>query len=456
MIAGFILASFTAGCKGDFLSGPKLTTDPNKQQVTRTPDQFFVPIQANTWFLNEGQLARVAAIWHQQMAGVQRQFSSVDIYSQGEADLPTEWTSFYTGGGLIDARKLQVQVAALGDRRYLGIAKIYEAWLIGTAADVWGDIPYSEAVAGIATPKLDKQMDIFAAIETLLASAITDLNAGVGAGPCPSTTSCADLVYGPFATCNVACQTSKWIGFAHTLKARYYLHQAEVTPANYALALAEAQLGIKQGNDYVAFHSTLPAESNQWYQFQVVDRSGYMLAGEALVDTLKNRGNDPRLAEYYALNGAGLYVGSKPGENLDGIASDLSDVRLAPDFRQPLVTWRENQLIIAEAASKTGADATALTALNAERADVGLSDLVLVGPALYAAIMTEKWIEDFQKVEVFQDYNRSCFPKLIPAPGASAIPGRFIYPDVERNSNPNIPVPSAQPPRNQNDPNACP
>jgi len=441
LIAGLVVASFTAGCKGDFLSGTKLTTDPNKQQETRTPDQYFIPIQANTWFLNEGQLARVAAIWHQQMAGVQRQFSSVDIYAQGEADLPGEWTSFYTGGGIIDAHKLQNQVAALGDRRYLGIAKIYEAWLIGTAADMWGDVPYSEADGTVATPKLDKQMDVYAAVETLLTSAIADLTAGVGAGP-----GAADLVYGG--------NSSKWIDFAHTLKARYYLHQAEVTPADYALALSEAQLGIKQGNDYVAFHSDTPAESNLWYQFQVVDRSGYMLAGEALVDTLKRRA-DPRLAEYYAPNGSGQFVGSKPGENLDAVASDLSDTRLDPAFRQPLVTWRENQLIIAEASSKTGNDGAALIALNAVKSDVGVATVALVGAPLYAEIMTEKWIEDFQKIEVFQDYNRSCLPVLIPAPGKGPIPGRVIYPDVERNSNPNIPDPSAQPARNQNDPNAC-
>ncbi|MDP9200350.1 MAG: SusD/RagB family nutrient-binding outer membrane lipoprotein [Gemmatimonadota bacterium] len=441
LVAGFVLTSVVTGC-GDFLSGPKLTTDPNKQQETRTPDQYFVPIQANTWFLNEGQMARLAAVWHQQMAGVQRQFSSYDVYTVGEADLEGEWASFYTGGGIIDARKLQDQVAKLGDRRYLGIAKIYEAWLIGTMADVWGDVPYTEAVKDVATPKLDKQMDIYASVETLLASAITDLSAGVGAGP-----GAADLVYGGNA--------SKWIDFAHTLRARYYLHQAEVDPSSYARALAEAQLGIKKGNDYLAFHSSLPAESNQWYQFQVVDRSGYMLAGEALVDTLKNR-NDPRLAQYFSPNGAGQYVGSKPGEYNDGTASDLSATRLDPAFRQPLVTWRENQLIIAEAASKTGNDGLALTALNAVRADVGLAPLAAAGTALYAAIMTEKWIEDFQKIEVFQDYNRSCYPRLIPAPGATAIPGRFLYPINERNSNPNIPAPSQQPVRNQNDPNACP
>jgi starch-binding outer membrane protein, SusD/RagB family len=439
LVGGFVLAFVATGC-GDFLSGPKLTSDPNKQQETRSPDQYFVPIQANTWMLNEGQLARTSSVWMQQMAGVQRQFSSLDIYSIGEGDLENEWSNLYTGGGLIDAHKLQGQVTALGDRRYLGIAKIYEAWLIGIAADVWGDVPYSEAEKDIPTPKLDKQMDIYAAIQTLLSSALTDLAAGVGAGP-----GGADLVYGGSA--------AKWTDFAHTLKARYYLHMSELDPTNYARALAEAQLGIKKGNDYTSFHSTLPTESNQWYQFQVNSRSGYMLAGEALVDTLKNRGNDPRLAQYYA---GPPFIGSKPGENNDATASDLSDARLDPAFRQPLVTYRENQLIIAEAASKTGNDALALTSLNAERADVGLPPVALAGAALYAAIMTEKWIEDFQKIEAWQDHNRSCFPRLVPAPGATAIPGRYLYPTNERNSNPNIPAPSQQPARNQNDPNACP
>jgi hypothetical protein len=69
--------------------------------------------------------------------------------------------------------------------------------------------------------------------------------------------------------------------------------------------------------------------------------------------------------------------------------------------------------------------------------------------------MTQKWIEDFQKIETFQDYNRTCLPALTPAPGATAIPGRYLYPINERNSNPNIPAPSQQPVRNQNDPNAC-
>jgi len=36
------------------------------------------------------------------------------------------------------------------------------------------------------------------------------------------------------------------------------------------------------------------------------------------------------------------------------------------------------------------------------------------------------------------------------------IPGRLLYPLQERQTNPNVPLPSQQPARNWNDPNPCP
>ena len=428
------------GCKGDYLSGPKLTTDPNAQTEVRTPDQYFVAIQANQFFEQESGPARTVAIWHQQMAGVDRQYASLDVYNYSEDDYSGFFDGFYTGGGLIDIRKLQAKVTDQKDRTYLGIAKAVEAFDIGTAADIWGDIPYSEAVnPAIATPKLDKQLDVYAAIEALLSSAITDLAAGQGAGP-----KGADLVYAGSAT--------KWTALAHTLKARYYMHQAEVDPANYAKALAEAKLGISSAaNDYTSYHSATPTEWNMWYQFQQ-DRDSYMRDGAFLVNLLKSR-SDPRISTYFEGPSS---VGSAPGE-ANGAASNLSAIRDAPAFRQPLITYAENQLIIAEASYQTGDQVGALAALNNERASQGLATPLvgLVGPALLTEIMTEKYIALFQNIEVWSDYRRTCQPKLTPAPGKTAIPSRFLYPFSERNTNPNIPLPSAQPQRNQNDPNAC-
>lgn len=448
-VAATLLAGSVTAC-GDYLSGPKLDENPNLATEVRTPDQYFIGVQAAAWAVQEGALARTAGIWTQQFAGVDRQYSSTDIYSVGEDDYSSDWNFIFAQGGLIDIRKLRAAVEKVGDRKYQGIAKIYEALEVGTAASIWGDIPYSEANnPDITTPKLDKQLDVYAALQTLLSSAIADLASGVGSGP-----GAADLVFGGNA--------SKWIAVAHTLKARYYMHTVEANPAAASLANAEAKQGISSpAGDYLTYHSALPTEWNIWSQFDFVDRDTYMRAGKALVDTLKARG-DVRLnagcpsgenwcAAYY--NGT---VGSAPGQNLSS-ASDLSDIRLfgpteSFDFQQPIITWAETKLIIAESAFRLGNTTEARDALNAVRTAAGNTPVATVTLPLIAV---EEWIVQFQNIEAWNVYKRNCFPRLTPAPGKSAIPGRLAYAFSERNANPNIPEPSAQPARNQNDPNAC-
>ena len=50
------------------------------------------------------------------------------------------------------------------------------------AADVWGDIPYAEAVGANTTPAFEPQMQVYTDLLTLLDKAIADLGAG-GTGP---------------------------------------------------------------------------------------------------------------------------------------------------------------------------------------------------------------------------------------------------------------------------------
>ena len=110
-------------------------------------------------------------------------------------------------------------------------------------------------------------------------------------------------------------------------------------------------------------------------------------------------------------------------------------------------------MIIAESAFQLGQTGLALSALNAERTDAGLQP---VASTTLADIMTEKYIALFQNIEVWNDWKRTCLPALTPAQGAvGGIPGRILYAQSERNTNTNIPLPSAQPARNWNDPNAC-
>ena len=165
---------------------------------------------------------------------------------------------------MLDLRKIDAQSEAVNDSIFLGVSYVLEAWLVGTAADIWGDVPYSQAdsLAIYPQPVLDPQQSVYTAVQDRLSQGITALASGVGAGP-----GSFDLVYGG--------DPDSWIALAHTLKARFYLHTAEtVGNAAYASALAEANQGISSNaGDYIAnFSGTQAGESNPWWQF--VDLNG--------------------------------------------------------------------------------------------------------------------------------------------------------------------------------------
>ncbi|MEO6445204.1 MAG: SusD/RagB family nutrient-binding outer membrane lipoprotein [Gemmatimonadaceae bacterium] len=439
-VAGLALMS-TVAC-GDFLSGDKLDSDPNRA-TTAQASQLFTAVQVNTYYIVNGHAARVLAMWVQQMAGTDRQYIGYDLYSVTEG-LFGEFSAVYTGGGLADIRSIQAVATTSGNKTLLGITKIYEALVVGFAADMYGDIPYSEAAKpSIKTPKLDKQADVYAALQTLLDGAITDLSAGAG------SVGALDLSFQG--------ERTKWIAVARTLKARYYLHTAEVNTAAYANALTQAQQGIASpAGNWTEYHSTSSGEENIWWQFINRDRDSYTRPGKFLVDLMIQR-NDPRVPEYFAKNDLGGYAGAAPGEGLDpNRMSNLGPVRLQPDYRQPIVTWSENKAIIAEAAYRTGNIALARTALDELRAWAGVPAIAasLSGSALLVQILQEKYIALFQNYEAYNDYKRTCYPNLTPSSSASAsgIPARFTYPVAERTANPNIPLPGNQPKRNTNDP----
>ena len=168
---GFLLTLYLGAC--DFTS--PVNSNPNSVAVASV-DQLFTGIQVNSYFLTEGQIARIATIWTQQMAGTDKQFVGLDDYTITEEAANDEFSTVYTGGGLIDIRTAIAQAEEAGRSVYAGILKVHEAYMIGMTASIFGDIPYSDAVtAGIDDPILDGQAAVYMAIQSLLDDAIGDL-----------------------------------------------------------------------------------------------------------------------------------------------------------------------------------------------------------------------------------------------------------------------------------------
>lgn len=455
LVGASVLAS---GCH-DFLSAPSAVSNPN--YPTATSAQLLITgIETSQTGLQTGDPARLITILMQQFSGTQNQYTSNALYAVTEDFTNGYWSTVYAGGGLVDMRTAEAQSDATGDSVSAGITRVIEAYTIGTAADWWGDVPYSKALIIGSPPPLDKQLAVYASVQTLLARAITQLNSGKGTGP-----GSADLWYGGSA--------KKWAAAAHTLSARFYLHTAEATgtaadgtpqftAAAYQNALAAAQQGISASvNDLRTYQSSNPNEYNLWYQFTNVARANYIAPSDYFVNLLTSR-NDPRLTTYFQPgSGTTKIIGSPVTGTLAGNVASLNQDAGNPgdpSYRQPLATYAENQMIIAEAQYRLGNTAPALIAVNNERTDAGLTALTALpsGAAGLNEIMTEKYIALFESPEVWSDYRRTCLPVRMPISGAQGlIPARLLYPQSERITNPNIPTPSNQPLRNQNDPNPC-
>ena len=450
LLATLALLAVPAGCR-NFLTGGELSTDPNRV-VTASALQLWESTQPALWTEMGSDLDRNASMFMQQMQGAQRQSQGIYQYSVDETTAGGFYAALYGVGALYDFRNVETQASAAGDKLLLGITQVEEAMLMGTGADVFGDIVYSKAFSG-PNPALDPQMQVYDSLQALLSTAITNMGSTGGSNLGPGG---IDLAYGGSA--------AAWTKLAYTLKARYYMHTAEVRGAPaYQAALAASMNGMKvPADDYMAKFSGSSGEQNLWFQFDIVQRSGYMAPDPRFVSYLTTgldpvtgaARNDPRVNIYF----------NTARNDLSNTWVGLGGNGNAP---QEFVTAAENLLIGAEAAYKTGDQATALALLNQERSTYKFPQALAPngytvatypagtsGVPLLEAILSEKYIVLFQNMEVWNDYKRNCYPNLALAPGAvkNKIPARLFYDTSIRNTNTSIPLPSAQPIRNANDP----
>jgi hypothetical protein len=499
MAAVAALALGAAGCN-DYLD--EASDDPNNPEELVRPGPLYIGIQAAQGVQFQSQIARNAALYVQQIAGNSRQQIGFDRYAIDPVTIDPYWTSTYGsnrtlngGGGLLDIRKMQQLASALGDSLYIGIGKVYEAMVMDLAATVWGDVPYREAADSTnETPAFDPQLQVFADLQVQLDSAINVYLPALGPTNLGPPQDNAELIY---QGRDAAGLREVYTQVAHSLKARIYMHTAEVNAEAYALALAEAPLGINSPeNDFNWYADATPNGNNIWWQFMAT--RGDIGPGSAMIEIMKRRiaagiADSTRLTFYFspAADEAGNvlgFAGFRPtgasnleaaegvdqGNGINGVYSGFTFIDAnvdVGDFRQPAITFAETQLIGAEAAFRGGGQGAAqpfLDAARATRAYGARGATPNVFPALGPApatlenIMEEKYVALFLNIEAWNDYKRTCLPSLAPAPAVNStapsttpIAGRMPYGITEINANPNTPNVSPTG-RNANDPEPCP
>ncbi len=371
---------------------------------------------------------RVAGIFIQHYEGLEAQQADYAQYNVGETDIDDIWdTGLYGSGAMKDC--FVITTTSPGETSAL--AKLYMAANLGVATSMWGDVPYSEAFlgdAGVLTPKYDKQEEIYGTIQALLDQSIAD---GVASG------------IGAFAGAGSAANVD-WVGVAHALKARYYLHLTSINGTSAAQnALSEIQQAfesISEQPDF--FYSTPPQNGNPLALFDNDRPStlGFSPTLEAMMT------GDPRLPLY-----------TTDGESFAGIPGLFWGQFESPT---PLISYWEVKFIEAEAIVRTGgADSDALEALReAVTANMGylgiassdtnayISGLILSGTEdqKIETIINEKFkaLYGNASIESWTDFRRTGYPLLTPNPNALPslnpsliIPRRLLYPQSERLTN---------------------
>ena len=431
----------TTGCR-QFLDSKNLRSNPNDPSTAST-GPLFTGAQSNLYSQVEGQLGRTVALWMESFSGQASPFNNLSLYSYGADDYLNNWSRVYGGGGLIDLRTIEQRSLAVGDSIFAGQAIVLEAMQVSLAADIWGDVPYAQAAqpSVYKTPKFQAQQTVYDSLLAALAQATVYLGAS---GVTNAGAQGFDNLSGVANSTDASSPPIFWTAVANTLRARIFMHlAARLGPSAYDSAAVAALAGIRDStgaSDFTSVHGTTAVTANIWSDFQSI-YAGDLVAASTIIGIM-NADNDPRLPAYWTQGDSSTYFGVPPAVPPTDPAqvSNLSATRSAQAFPQPMVTYAENQLILAEAECQMGNDSAAIRYLNGERRAAGASPITTLS---LQAIMNEKYVALFQNPEVWNDWKRTGFPTLVGSP-----PRRLTYPISEREANPNTPADGA---RNWND-----
>ena len=436
--------------------------DPDRLTNADAKNIFQGVLLANQFF-QTSSTNRHAMIWLNQSTGENRQYVALNDWNNSvAADFDDTWNAAYVNV-ITQAKLLQQKAGVEVAPRLKGVGQVIEAHCMGTITSLWGDVPFSDIKidGSNLTPKFDKQADVYAGIQILLNQAIINLGTNVGA---PISVE-KDIYF--------AGSTAKWIKLAYSLKARFYLHTKQ-----YALAKANALLGINSstGDFRTDFRSTGSIQDfNPYYSFLVYERDDYMsgdgYAGKLLdPSSVLYRGNSKTdESARYAFTYNQEYF-SPYSLNIYGADYGGTTGRFGNDAKMPMVTYGEMLLIIAEVDARTDFvggltsynnyrallntgysvvyDSETFSYLSYNSADFATGGMENLNPgtsnqnALLREIFQERYIYFLGNYECFNDFGRtSNGAGIILKSGYAGTPQRFIYPQVEVNSNPNTPNP---------------
>lgn len=372
-----VVALLFAGCDTGF---DAMNENPNAS--TEAPIENVMPRAQKTsvdrLYSMSGLNGYVGAIWVQHYAKIQ--YVDEDKYDfSGRISLVNSiWQGFYSRSleDLNQIIRINAESGVPNDN-IEAMARILKAWNFHVLTDVWGDVPYTEALQGMAEeqiflPKFDTQESIYLALLTELENAANLIDVdGTAIGG-------SDLIYGS--------DMGKWQKFANSLRLRIAMRLSEVAPN-----VAEKEISdiVTSGVPIFEDNTDIAALKYQSYPYNnpVNEFSRTRVDHKISRTSLNwlNDLNDPRLRIYaapvenedsVAVSAGGaieymghIYQGVRNGDKDNslplGEASTMGPYFVAPSSPGVIMTYSEVEFILAEAAARGWITSDAETHYNA-------------------------------------------------------------------------------------------
>ncbi|MBI9065736.1 MAG: SusD/RagB family nutrient-binding outer membrane lipoprotein [Salinivirgaceae bacterium] len=381
-------------------------------------------------------------------------YNNPDRYRPRVTSLDGVWNQLYYAAS--QANQMEELAVVEGNTVNQGVAKVIKAYCFLMLTDLYGDVPFSEALTGASagnfTPTYDSQENVYNGVLAMLDAAMPQL---AGSGTIDPN---MDILYGGDA--------AKWNKFAHSLKFRALMRiSSKMTDHSELQALVDSKMLFSSNTDEAKLvYTSASPEANPLFE-TIVDqgRDEHKLSATFVNHMLDF--SDPRLpimAE--PIEGeTDVYVGKPNGYEqipLDNFnTADVSGIgalyleATAPAY---LVSYTELLLLQAEAAKEgyiSGGDATAQAKYEAaivnSMTENGVSDyaaymadtrVAYTAAEALKKIGQQKWIILFcQGFEAWTEWRRTGYPELTmavdPLDGVSEIPSRLKYESVESSVN---------------------
>ena len=410
------------GCDGDLLvdnTNPNATTEPSMSGLLSNT----ILSTSNT---TQGA-ASVTSYYVQHLASPSG--SSVDRHF--ESRFGGTWSGVY---GLLSDTEALIEKAETEDSpHYAGVAQIIQAYNLGLATDLWGDIPYQEALQadeGETTPAYDSQEQVYEEIQTLLSDARDNLDAESRSSPGSD-----DFVYGG--------DLEKWRKASWALEARYLNHLTKKSDYDPQAVLSAVGNAFERNADDAQMNYENDPSNNPWHNVYL-NQEGGILGGHlseqlvkemdgslygvfdprlqvAITDSTETEGDDPP-----------LYAGNRNGAGSGDFYNHLEPKYYASENAPILwITYAEMKFIEAEAALRDGNSGRAYTAymegIRAHMDKVGVSeserDAYMNDPAV------DVGEDNLTLDEVFKEKNVALF--LSPEAWVDHRRHDYDYPDFE-------------------------